>query len=222
MTDKKKVTSLTRVPTEGRSTKAARESEPTSGSRVPWNGGLSDDEMCRPGGALMAALLYRANELGHQLAEMATELNCTYGYIAQLRGGHRHPENISDEFVTAVAAYLGVPRMTVLMLCGRVKADDVMLQKHNVAQEIPAAMDFIARDPVIGSLMPLEVRKTSYETQFFIISLYEKATGKTLLNGRQDPKELAEQLSELLAQQASLQQEVDAARKVKATKAKQA
>lgn len=208
------VRQLRRAATDGRSARNTRETEAT-GSRVPWTGGLSDEELTRPGGALMAALLYRANQLGHQLQEMAVELNVTYGYIAQLRGGHRLPENVSDDFVNAAAAYLGVPRMTVLMLCGRVKPDDVMLQKHNIAQQIPAAMDLIHQDPVFGPLMPLEARKSSYEMQFFIISMYEKATGKTLLSGRQDPAELAEQLAELLAQRDVLLQQVDVARKAK-------
>jgi hypothetical protein len=218
MAKKDKVVALNRAASDGRSTRATRETEPAS-TRVPWNGGLSDEELARPGGALMSALLYRANQLGHQLAQMSTELNVTYGYISQLRSGHRHPENISDDFVNAAAAYLGVPRMTVLMLCGRVKPDDVLLQKHNVAQQIPAAMDFIAQDPVFGPLMPLEARKQSYELQFFIISMYEKATGKTLLSGRHDPVEFAGQMAELLAQRAELMQTVEVARAAKAKSA---
>lgn len=214
MTEKKKVVALRKGAADGRSTRANREVE-SSGSRVPWNGGLSDEEITRPGGALMAALLHRANQLGHQLQEMSNELNVTYGYIAQLRGGHRQPENISDDFVNAAAAYLGVPRMTVLMLCGRVKPDDVMLQKHNVAQQIPAAIEFIGQDAVYGPLMPLEVRKASYEMQFFIVSMYEKATGKTLLDGRQDPRALAEDLAEVLAQREVLLAQVEVARKAK-------
>lgn len=214
MSTKTKVVALRKASTDGRTTRTTREVE-TSGSRVPWNGGLSDEEIMRPGGALMAALLHRANQLGHQLQEMSTELNVTYGYIAQLRGGHRQPENISDDFVNAAAAYLGVPRMTVLMLCGRVRPDDVLLQKHNVAQQIPAAIDFIALDTVFGPLMPLEVRKASYEMQFFIVSMFEKATGKVLLNGRQDPSVLATDLAEVLQQREERLALVEVARKAK-------
>lgn len=213
MTDKKRVIALRKATGTG-SAARNREIEP-AGHRVPWNGGLSEDEITRPGGALMAALLYRANQMGHQLQEMARELNVTYGYIAQLRGGHRLPENISDDFVNAAALYLGVPRMTVLMLCGRVRPDDVMLQKHTIAQQIPAAMDFIAQDVVFGPLMPLEARQTSYEMQFFIITMYEKASGKVLLTGRDDPLTLAQDLAEALSQREALLQKVDQAREVK-------
>jgi hypothetical protein len=187
----------------------------TAGTRVPWNGGLSEEELQRPGGALLAALLHRANQLGHQLTQMADALNCTYGYISQLRGGHRQPENISDDFVNACAAYLDTPRMTVLQLCGKVKPDDVMHQKHNVAQQIPSAMEFISNDTVFGPLMPVEARKLSYEMQFFIISLYEKATGKVLLNGRQDPKILAQDLAEVLSRREVMLGHVEVARKAK-------
>jgi hypothetical protein len=213
MTDKKRVVALRKVTGTG-NTVRNRDIEP-AGHRVPWNGGLSEDEITRPGGALMAALLYRANQMGHQLQEMARELNVTYGYIAQLRGGHRLPENISDDFVNAAALYLGVPRMTVLMLCGRVRPDDVILQKHTIAQQIPAAMDFIAQDVVFGPLMPLEARKASYEMQFFIITMYEKASGKVLLTGRDDPVTLAQDLAEALSQREALLKKVDEAREVK-------
>jgi hypothetical protein len=189
-------------------------SEPT-GKRVPWNGGLSDEELIRPGGALMAALLSRANQVGDQLAQMSDALNVTYGYIAQLRGGHRLPENISEDFINAAAVYLDVPRMTVLMLSGKVKPDDVLLQKHNIAQQIPAAIDFISRDVIYGPLMPLEVRKQSYEMQFFVVSMYEKATGKVLLDGRQDPVLLAQDLAEALSQREALLAKVEPARKLK-------
>ena len=212
MTDKKQVVSLRSANAEGG---ARNRDSDSTGHRVPWNGGLSEDEITRPGGALMAALLYRANQLGHQLQEMAKELNVTYGYIAQLRGGHRQPENISDDFVNAAALYLGVPRMTVLMLCGRVRPDDVIRQKHTIAQQIPAAMDFIAQDVVFGPLMPLEARKASYEMQFFIISMYEKASGKVLLTGREDPMALAQDLAEALSHREQLMAKVDEAREAK-------
>jgi len=213
MADKQQVVALRKVPNEGGAARN-RDVEP-AGHRVPWNGGLSEDEITRPGGALMAALLYRANQRGDQLQEMAKELNVTYGYIAQLRGGHRLPENISDDFVNAAAFYLGVPRMTVLMLCGRVRPDDVMLQKHTIAQQIPAAMDFISQDVVFGPLMPLEARKQSYEMQFFIITMYEKASGKVLLTGRQDPTMLAEDLAAALEYREALLAKVNQARDVK-------
>jgi hypothetical protein len=183
--------------------------------RAPWNGGLSVDELARPGGAFLGALLHRANQIGHQLNEMSAELNVTYGYIAQLRSGTRQCSNISDDFVNACAAYLDVPRMTVLLLCGRVRPDDVLHHKHNMAQQIPAAMDFIAADPVFGPLMPIEVRNTSYELQYFVVCMYEKATNKVLLSGRQDPVALAHDLKEVLAQAAALNAEVEVSRQAK-------
>jgi hypothetical protein len=85
-------------------------------SRATWNGGLSEDEMGKPGGPLMAALLYRADQLGHTLAQMADEMGVTYGYIAQLQSGRRAPESISPQFIDAAAAYLGVPSSIVLLL----------------------------------------------------------------------------------------------------------
>lgn len=68
----------------------------------------------------MAALLYRADQLGHSLTQMADEMSVSYGYIAQLQSGRKPPESVSGEFTAAAARYLGVPCATIQLLCCRV------------------------------------------------------------------------------------------------------
>lgn len=162
--------------------------------RQPWAGGLSDEELKRPGGVLLAMLIAHANECGDQLADMAKKLSVSYGYIAQLRGGGRRPEHISDEVANACAAYLGVPRLTVLLAAGRVKPEDVLEDVPEMLMMLPAAIRYIQQHPNFGPLMPADILTASNDLKLFVVTLFEAATGRSLLPGRRDPVALAEQV----------------------------
>jgi len=184
--------------------------------RMPWLGGLSKLELQKPGGILLAMLTSRANDLGHQLIEMSDELNCTYGYISQLRSGVRKTQHISDEFATACAVYLNVPRLTVLLAAGRIRPLDIYQDKYEVIATIPRAMQFIIGDFTFGPLMPPGlVDETPLETQFLIVKLFEAATGHTLLPGTFDANQIAHQIQEYQAYRDHLRFELDKAREEK-------
>lgn len=176
--------------------------------KTSWMGGLDKNELSRPGGILLAMLLARANELGHQLQEMAMHLNVTYGYISQLRNGLRKTIHISDEFATACALYLNVPRLQVLLAAGKVKPEDIFERPHEVAMSIPHAIEAIAQDPKFGALMPPDVRNLSYEMQFFIVTLFEAARGVHLIPGKHSADEIAMYISQLQDERAKLIKEV--------------
>src|SRR5260370_12921617 len=108
----------------GQDDRQSYESNPTARS-IGWTGGLWQEDMKKPGGVLLAMLSARAAELGHTQAQMCEELGYTGGYISQLRGGARKTVHIQDEFVTACAVYLGVPRITVQLASGRMSPLDM-------------------------------------------------------------------------------------------------
>jgi hypothetical protein len=192
-TTTEKVTQLQNAAVDGRTTRKVRGPKGES-TRVPWSGGLSPEELARPGGTLLSMLIHRANELGHQLGDMARELNVTYGYISQLRSGLRKTEHISDHFANSCALYLGAPRMTVLLASGRVKPEDVFSDPVEMVSMLPRAIKFIQSDPTYGPLMPPELINADQRLQYFIVSLFEDATGKTLLPGRANVSEIAQQI----------------------------
>jgi transcriptional regulator with XRE-family HTH domain len=166
--------------------------------RTPWSGNLDDEELARPGGMLLAALIRMANESGHQMAEMAKEMGVTYGYINQLRNGTRQVNQISDDFANACALYLGIPRLTVLMLAGRLTPEDIYESRDLIVEEIPRAMRYICDDPDWGHLVTPAVRNGDYATHFLIVRLYEAATQKSLLSGSISPETLAGDIEKLL------------------------
>lgn len=169
-----------------------------SSYRMPWSGNLDEGELNRKGGMLLAALIKHANDNRHQMAEMAKFLGVTYGYINQLRHGTRQISQISDDFANACALYLMIPRITVLMLAGRITPEDIYESRDMVVSEIPRAMSYICDDPVWGPMITPEIRKGSYHTHFVIVRLYEEATKKKLLPEGIDTLSLAEELEKFL------------------------
>lgn len=186
---------------DARSKKSPQEAEapaPAGRSRVAWTANLDPDELKTEGGVLLAMLIARANELGQTLKEMASELGVTYGYIFQLRTGDRLMENISNRFADQCALYLNVPRMAVLRAAGRVRQEDIFTSSPNLFMEVPAAIDFIRKDPEFGTMLPPSFLSMPPREQLFIVLLYERATGRKLLSAdRIDEKTIAIAIAEL-------------------------
>jgi hypothetical protein len=208
----KKAGQLREAAVDGRTTRTSRgpRTEPTT--RVAWSGGLSEEELMRPGGILLSMLIQRANELGHQLGDMAKELGVTYGYISQLRTGLRKTHQISDAFATSCALYLGAPRMTVLLASGRVKPEDVFPDPNELLNTLPRAIQFIRHDTEFGPLMPPDMLNADPQLQYFVVTMYEKATGRVLLPGRENPASLGEQITNFNAYRARMLEQIEAGR----------
>lgn len=158
----------------------------TSEGRPAWNGQVLKSALAGEGGPLMAMLYGRAAQLGQSMSTVATEeLGVTFGYLAQLRNGTRKVRHISDEFAEACAAYLGVPRLTVLIAAGRVRPEDFLERDEEPAAMVQAALGVIRQDAKWGALMPAGVDDPGapFDLQLFIVRLYEKAEDKVLLKG---------------------------------------
>jgi len=183
----KKETGLRAVPSP---TEAGSKNSPPA-----WSGALSESELSRPGGMLLAALISTASDRRQQLNDMSRDLGVTYGYINQLRNGTRRVDQISDNFALSCALYLGVPRLTVLFLAGRLTPEDFFESGQMLLSEVTRAMAFIAEDPEWGPLFTQELRDSSVQSQFTLVRLFEKATGRVLMSERLVPEKLAEQVA---------------------------
>lgn len=180
----------------------------------PWDGSLADHELAMPGGLLLGALSSCASDRGHQFNQMAAELGVTYGYIAQLRNGTREVSQISDDFARACANYLMVPRMTVLMLAGRITPEDFFESHEAMVSEVTRAFEYVCADPKWGPLITAEVRLGNVNSHFGVVRLYEGATGKTLMPRALKAETLAEEVSKLrdiqIERRAQVAQKADA------------
>lgn len=172
-------------------------------NRQPWNGMFSEAELDAPGGLLLAALSSCAVMRGHQLTQMAAELGVTYGYIAQLRNGHRDVSQISDDFATACAQYLMVPRMTVFMLAGRITAEDLFDTTDSAEREVSSAMSVLCADTDWGPMVTQELLRGSLASRYLLVRLYERATGKSLMSKAVDMHDMAKEVAKLAEAQAA-------------------
>lgn len=182
---------------------SSSEANPESTSRrrrTGWTGVLAD-EFHAPGGTLTALLLKAANIRGHQLGEMARELGVTYGYIAQLRHGHRDTQNISREFAGSVARYLSdtfgktIPPILVMLIAGRIRIDDWLPVGEAGHERLRRGLERLASDPMVGGLMPKAVWQAEPGVQQFLLSLYEEVASDDSLGTHRLPGLLQELLN---------------------------
>ena len=130
--------------------------------------------------ALISWLSVVAAERGMTLQQLALELGVTYGYIAQLRSGARSLANVSDDFVDCAAEMLGLPRISILAACGRIKLKD-FYRGRGLTNEIDAAYAFVRRHEVWGAVMPASIQELDQEGRLFVVRLFEAATGTVLI-----------------------------------------
>lgn len=154
-----------------------RESE---GRSLSW-AGLSEEDVQRQGAELLAMLYQRANEDGLQLRELAAVLGVTYGYIHQLKTGHREVAQVSDEFIASCARYLNKPRIYIQALSGKLSLADFS-QPDSLEGEVDSALSLMYKDRNWGGYMSLSIKSLGLKERLFIVRLYETATGKTLIN----------------------------------------
>lgn len=172
--------------------KSQSDSQSSAGRRTGWSG-VSERELTSPGGALTTLLLRAANLRGHQLGEMASELGVTYGYIAQLRNGHRAVQHISRQFARAVANYLSksfgqdIPPILVLLIAGRIRIEDWLPVGEAGNERLRRGLERIASDPVVGGVMPAEIWHCEPSVQQLVVSLYDEVSAQDSFAHRKLP-----------------------------------
>ncbi|WP_031407668.1 helix-turn-helix transcriptional regulator [Thiomonas sp. FB-Cd] len=168
-----------------------------------WSGTVDEKQLKRPGGVLMAALVRCAAERGQSISQLAEKLGYSYPYINLLMSGLRKVDQISDDFAGACAVYLRVPRLTVLMMAGRLKPDDFFEMGRFGARMLEPAMQYIANDPQWSGLLTAQLRSASAQSKYCVVKMYEQATGRKLLADELNAEDVVSQMAAMRAQKAS-------------------
>ena len=149
---------------------------------------MSEQTSTQLGTPLMEVLEEAAKRKGLNKQELAQVLGVTYGYLAQLKNAIRDPRNISDAFAEGCAVFLGVPRIKVLLLAGRVRPSDFyeVGSEEEFKLSVWKALDYIKGDTEWGSYFPYGLLEANADpaVQQLVVLLYEKATGKVLLENK--------------------------------------
>lgn len=157
----------------------------TSAKRIGWNAWRTVEGKRN---LLLEALVRKANAEGQQLASLAKSLGVTYGYIAQLRNGHRFTEHISDKFARSCARYLCVPAITVKLLAGRVRPEDFVVPAELEAGRIEEGLRRLADDPLLGGFVPATLWDQPDDVKHLVLMLYQEVSGCELFGYARTPE----------------------------------
>lgn len=89
------------------------------------------------GGWVLYKALLRASSLrGDDEAALCGYLAVSKGYLKQVSTGLREPNTLSEEFLRASAAYLGIPYLLVQIIAGRISEQDLIELGNHVGEDM--------------------------------------------------------------------------------------
>ena len=124
--------------------------------------------------ALIRLLVDQARRRGELLTEMSKHLGVTYGYIAQLRTGHRLTIHISDGFANSCARYLNVPPVLVKLIAGRIMPADFAWPQEARQSRVDATTKKMLTDARFASSVPPGFLGCDESVQEFVCMLYDE------------------------------------------------
>ena len=169
-----------RLDPEGEDGKASRETQSHADAAAP---GATEPN-------LINWLVKEAESRGKTTKDLASDLGVSYSYLALLRNGTRDIRQVSDEFISSAAAYLGVPRIRVMMAAGKVQPEDFMDSTPSGLDELKRALEFVRADPNWGLFFPNSLLEADSAIQQFVMLAYEQATGKVLITRKHSVEQL--------------------------------
>lgn len=174
------------------------ESSEEKKQRLVW-GVMSPEEMSRPGATLISLIFSAAHARALTPAEVMEQLDVSYSYFAALRNGAggKNFANVGEELVERIAKFLGLPKVAVKLAAGQLRQEDFYYQGDGIHPSLGQALRYIEADPDYGALMPPILLKADTQLQLFVITLYEAATGKSVLPSKVRLDELLARFEEL-------------------------
>lgn len=146
---------------------------------------LQGEELSWPGAPLLALLIEAGNTQGLSSRELAEKhLGITYSHYQLLRKGQRSVPKLQDETIDRIASFLGLPKVIVMLAGGQLKLEDFYPDPSMFEQQLESALRFIQRDPEFGPYMPPCAFSADTGLRRFILLLYEKASGTSLIPAR--------------------------------------
>lgn len=150
-----------------------------------------------PGYKLVLMLYERAKDRSISISELAEQTGISQSTLSHLRTGRRHATELERESIEALASWMELPVLAILILAEQVSITDFYVhgtEGEAMEKNIRRALRFIRDDPEWGGLMPREAETGSTELKMWVIWCYESATGTKLLSGGVDYFDLLKQM----------------------------
>lgn len=159
---------------------------------------LTQEEMERPGGRLLAALFRQAHAKGHSVSDLTRALGCSYADLMPLQSEEPRKPYVTDDVFNAMANYLSVMPITVKALAEVVTLADFVMPDGAEDAAFERAFEQMAHDPLLGGFMPPSLRRLSSEEKRFVVACYEQACGVELTPAKVLPNQLVFLLTALM------------------------
>ena len=134
------------------------------------------------GGALSLALTKRIKDLQITQKEAATRIGISPSYFGSLMSFERWWGTLTRERLIAVANFLDVPTINVLMMAELVESSDYFKQS-NVAEEMEKALARLKGDARYATMMPLHSSwdVTPPDVKLLCALLYNDLSGRDIM-----------------------------------------
>jgi transcriptional regulator with XRE-family HTH domain len=142
------------------------------------------------GGPLIGWLLDEARRRGMELQEMAKELGVTYGYVHHLRTGIRKTCQVSHDFASNCARFLGVPTVVVMLLSGYLTMSDFATRAESDDEAVERALRLMQDDPHIRASVPVDFSQMCAEGKRAVVMMYGEVAGRDVFQVGQLPEVL--------------------------------
>ncbi|AOW13154.1 hypothetical protein LPB72_07265 [Hydrogenophaga crassostreae] len=140
------------------------------------------------GGPLLAWLVDEARIRDIGMQNLARQLGVSYGYIAQLRSGHREVTHISQGFAEACGRFLGVPTIMVKVLAGAISIRDFAFPNEPEEVFVERAYRRMLLDPKAKEFFPRDPGMLSVEAKTALLRLYAESSGNDVFGWRELPE----------------------------------
>lgn len=136
------------------------------------------------GGALIRALLKRAEELGLDKRQLAKAISITYPYLIALCNGNRSVQGIQHEKLRRIAEFLNLTFVQVLMLAEIVKPEDFARdQGDDLERTLDQAIRGMRADTTWGRVAPSEDEweDLSINAKIGLVMMWERVSNQDLI-----------------------------------------
>ncbi len=134
------------------------------------------------GEALIEAIRARANELRMDVREVADRVGVSYVYMTSLLSGGRRFGGLDDDKKRALAKFLGLPMVQVLVLCDSLRAEDFAVEQ-DLGDRLRLSFRKLQMDPVYCVTAPTseEWEQMPISGKLMLALLYERVADEEII-----------------------------------------